>query len=131
MKVVYAANDFDDLPRYRKKAKKKTPAKADHKHEFVNCVYEIDTERLDPSHGFVTDTRFSIGTYCRVCGKIGTHFDRSWRDSDPVPSWCRMFCEKWSARAEAEFNEATRTLPLFRIHDLFKQKYVERKEVQT
>lgn len=116
---------YDDSTRYRKKAKKKTPAKADHRHEFVNCVYEIETIRLDEAHGFVPDSRFSIGTYCPVCGKIGTHSDEVWQEKELVPRWRGLYDMKWSERAKTEFDEKTRTLPFFRIHDLFKQKFVE------
>ena len=124
----HTMNDFDDTPRYRKRSHKKTPHKADHKHEFVNCVYGFPELRLDEAHGFVNDgTRLSIGTYCPVCGKIGAHFDPAWREPDEVPKWHHWLVggSKWSAKAEAEFDERTRTLPFFRIHDMFKQKYVE------
>ena len=116
-----------EIPKYRKRSKKKYPGKADHKHKFVNCVYEIPKLRLDEARGFVCDrVELTVGTYCQLCGKIGTHFDLEWKEKEDKPLWNGWVVgEKWSARAEAEFNEQTRTLPFFRVNDMFKQKYVE------
>lgn len=126
MKEVFS----DDAPRYRKKASKKTPVKADHRHEFVNCVYELPTVRYDEARGFVPDSKLSIGTYCRICGKIGVHFDQDgeWKEKEPISRHWGFFGYKWSAKAEAEFDEKTRTLPFFRIDDSFKQKFVKTEE---
>ena len=113
--------DLEDIPRYRKRSNKKAPAKAKHKHEFANCVYVIASVRLDTAHGFVPAQRLSIGTYCPMCGKIGTTFDSTWRvDSN---RWSAFGV--WADKAQKEFDESTRTLPVFRIDDVFKQKYVK------
>lgn len=115
--------DIEDVPRYRKRSYKKTPAKANHKHEFVNCVFEIASERFDDVHGFVPELRLSIGTYCRLCGKIGTTFDSAWRVDSGLYSYGVFGV--WSEKAKEELNESTRTLPTFRVDDIFKQKFVK------
>ena len=116
-----------DVPKHRKRAKNKQSTKSDHKHIFENCVYEIPKLRFDEAHGFVYDkVGLSIGTYCPLCGKIGTHFDHEWTEKAERPLWNGWVVgSRWTAKAEAEFDEQTRTLPFFRVNDMFKQKYVE------
>ena len=111
-----------DIPRYKKKSNKKAPTKADHKHEYVNCVFEIGSLSYDNAHGFIPCSKLSIGTYCNICGKIGTKHDNSW---DTITRRNIGISVDWSPRALAEFDESTRTLPFFCIKDIFKQKYVE------
>ena len=127
MKKNCKETNLTEIPKHRKRAEKKSPTKADHKHEFVNCVYEIPKLRLDEAQGFVCDqVELSIGTYCPICGKIGTHFDHEWKEKGARPLWNGWLVgERWSAQAEAEFDTRTRTLPFFHVNDLFKQKYVE------
>jgi hypothetical protein len=115
----------DETPRYRKRAKKKTPKKTDHRHEFRNCVFLMPSIRFDEAHGIVRepDTLFSIGTFCPVCGKIGTTIDWEWISEDAGPRplhWERC----WSERARREFAESTRTLPCFHLDDEWFTKYV-------
>lgn len=115
----------DETPRYRKRAKKKTPKKSDHRHAFRNCVFVMPSVRFDEAHGLVQepDTVFSIGTYCPVCGKIGTTIDQEWLSEDTGP-WLLHWERRWSERARREFTESTRTLPCFRIGDEWFPKYV-------
>ena len=116
----------EDIPRYKKKAKKKSAAKADHKHRFEPCVFRLDDLRFDEAHGFVRepDAAFSIGTYCPVCGKIGTTINREWLD-ERQGCWPILFQARWSERARREFDESTRTLPCFYLGDPFaNHKYV-------
>ena len=86
----------DETPCYRKRAKKITPKKSNHKHEFLNCVFVMPSTRFDEAHGIVhePDTKYSIGTYCPVCGKIGDIIDREWLAEDKY-IWPRA----WSERA--------------------------------
>ena len=88
--------------------KKNTPKKANHKHHYEYCVFEIVKGRLryDPSHGLIPMTELTIGTYCPVCGKIG---DLLFGD---------------------ELDPQTRTLPSFKIDDCF-QKAVQLDENGT
>ena len=62
---------------YKPTRKKKKPKKANHKHVYENCVFDIVFEYgvLDPAHGFRDKICPSIGTYCPICGKIGSLCD--------------------------------------------------------
>lgn len=113
--------DFqDDIPRYRKKAKKRVPVKAKHKHEYVNCVYDIPWRKYDPTHGCVTAYRRTIGTICPICGKVGTTADDGWRVHARRAYGYEV---EWSTEAIREFDDSTRTLPFFRLKNMF-QSYV-------
>lgn len=119
----------DETVRYKKKAKKKTPKKADHKHEFVTCVYGYNKRVFSKERGFENVPDLSIRTYCPVCGKVGTSFDyeneRYVLDNTVrKPSYiCPDF--DWTDEAKREFNPKTRTLPYFWIKDKWFTKYVE------
>ena len=99
---------------YKKKRRKRPPPKADHKHEWADCVYGMN---------FAGNFELSIGTYCPVCGKIGTPTAYSrWKYND-----CREphnIHWVWKDEALREFNQKTRTLPYFEI-DLFVTKFVK------
>jgi len=114
---------MDEIPKYRKKSKKSPPKKAKHKHHYESCVYKYTLYREDQMLPFDNwdRWRFSIGTYCPECGKIGTVIDSSWYVSSD-----RYFgrYHEWSDRAVAEFNEETRTLPFFCVDSIF-AKYVD------
>lgn len=110
---------MDEIPKYRKKAKKNTPKKSKHKHTYEPCVFEY---RVDVPWGH-DNTRKIICSYCSICGKIGAMLDREkWIDSSR--GICGYFAD-WSDAAMAEFNEETRTLPYFFLNDYLKQKYVD------
>lgn len=113
----------DDIPRYRKRSKKRGGKKANHKHIYTSCVLERDAPVFDNAHGLVENGRtlFSIGSYCPVCGKIESFIKDEWRCRRYVSPL--IYGRDWNEAAEREFNPETRTLPYFRVHDLF-QKYV-------
>lgn len=106
----------NDVPRHRKRSNKKTPTKSDHKHEYANCVYDVPTLRFEQSRGFLPTTRTAIGTYCTICGKVGDVYSRSWFSQ--VNTWP----PQWSNEAMQEFDEETRTLPRFKLDDIFQKK---------
>lgn len=117
---------YDEVPRYKKKAKKKTAKKANHKHRFENCVLGFNTVALDKAHGFVPYPTISIGAYCPVCGKIGPiniddWFEDEYKDRMPT---LKVWKKRWNDRAQREFDPCTRTLPYFWLDDQF-QKYVK------
>lgn len=116
---------MDDIPRYRKKAKKKPSAKSDHKHVWENCVYSFDTPVLDSAHGFVPAPELSIGTYCPVCGKIGTTIDPNWRSSIHYWPSRAEWIDWWKPEIRPQFYPPTRTLPFFRLTDRWNQKFVD------
>lgn len=61
----------EEPPRYKKKKKKKRPKKADHRHEYKNCVirYKIpDNWTIGRTDDGWTRT---FASYCPICGKLG------------------------------------------------------------
>lgn len=60
----------EEPPRHKKKKKKKAPKKADHKHEYRNCVIRTrypDNWTLGLGHEEWTSV---FASYCTVCGKL-------------------------------------------------------------
>lgn len=59
-------NNFEkDIPKYKKKknsSKSKSNMKANHKHEYEECLFEIGL-------GWI-----SRGEYCKICGRINIWF---------------------------------------------------------
>ena len=108
----------DETPRYRKKAKKSSPAKSKHKHEYKSCVFIYHMERY---HG---DTKtmeecLTIGNYCHLCGKVGDLRDEDWLSGINYTPTRLDWLKAWSPEAEAQFDQKTRTLPTFDIGDKF------------
>ena len=99
---------------YKKKRRRRKPKKADHAHEWDECVYGLS---------FAGNFELSIGTYCPICGKIGipTYYTK-WKNH--LKSDGGDVYSEWSEEAEREFDPNTRTLPYFDI-DLFVTKFVE------
>lgn len=118
---------MEEIPRYRKKSRRKSAGKSDHKHVYVNCVFGYYNVHLERAHGFVDDKElsWSIGTYCPVCGKIGRFTDPAWL---AVHSCCLgkdRWREMWTKEALREFDPASRTLPFFFLEDRHFQKQVK------
>lgn len=61
--------EFDDSPKYRKKKPKKTPKKADHRHDYTLPV-AVKWEFMPGRNSYC------LGYKCSICGKIT--FDDSW-----------------------------------------------------
>lgn len=105
--------EADDELRYRKK-RSRTVKKSNHKHQYENCVFGYNNLRLDKAHGFVWDDKeFSVGTYCPICGKIGSTIDSEWTTG----LYWRSKQEYWKPEALREFDEKTRSLPYFWLDD--------------
>lgn len=124
MGKIQQGSTEDDVAKYRKKRKKKTPKKADHKHEYAPCVFILPQK--------IFQSEKSIGMYCKICGKI----DKLWVNSFDNTEWITdekeagvWHMSQWSPRALREFDPKTRTLPCFSIEDLF-QKYVRKEEFE-
>lgn len=120
---------FEDVPKYKKKSKKKGLSRSKHKHEYINCVFWQHERILDDVKGFIfgPEIKYSIGAYCPICGKIGTTYDSSWTVNNKDYSVCFMtvFKTEWNDAAKREFDEKTRTLPCFQLNDgEFFQKFV-------
>lgn len=101
---------FDaDVPKYRKKAVKKTPKKADHKHlyEPVIVKYLNIYRHYDPSRGFVPGMDICSGSRCSVCGKVEYGFPKSF---EPNP-------RNWPRGEEAV--TLYPNLPIVEVRDIF------------
>lgn len=55
---------IDETPKYRKKRKKNTPEKSDHKHDYLIEVL-VEKEFKDRTK------RYHYGRQCSICGKLG------------------------------------------------------------
>lgn len=116
----------DDVVRYRKKSKRRPPAKSKHKHEFQPCVFEYEDIMFDRARGFINkpEHSFRMGGYCPVCGKIGIT-DHEWMRTVPVKPGGSAVRIVNTEDTERELNPATRTLPTFFLEDRWGQKYVD------
>lgn len=65
-----------DAPKYRKKSKKKTPKKANHKHEWEPVILEYYNKNrdFDRERGFVGGRDFCRGSRCVICQKLALGF---------------------------------------------------------
>ena len=114
--------DEEAVVPYRKKKRRHPPKKADHKHEFTDCVFEFNPETC---RYLIDRQEFAIGSYCPICGKVGSTApiggtNGRWKKNIAEPPY---ICPVWTDDAEREFNPATRSLPHFMLNDWF-QKYV-------
>lgn len=116
----------NEIPKYKKKARKHTPKKANHEHEYAFCVYEYEGFALGEASGMYKTLEKSIGTYCRICGKIGDVHTRDpkWVLNSAVFNRGVAVGYKYNDEALAQMNPDTRTLPLFSIGNMWKVKNV-------
>lgn len=113
----------DEVTPYKKKTQSKPPKKARHKHDYQPCIFEYDGIRLDKAHGFVPSPDTGFGSYCTICGKIGASNHDRWSRWVPVNGGPAGHSE-YTEEAQIELNPETRTLPTFRIEDIWSQKFV-------
>lgn len=119
-----------EIPRHRKKSGRKPAKKANHRHVYTPCVFSYGLPSFDTAHGIVENGKRaqSIGSFCPVCGKIGTLVNPLYRQS--VSAGGLFVSGGWSSAAHREFDPATRTLPAFSLQDMF-QKYVDPKDMNN
>lgn len=112
---------FDDIPRYRKKSTAKTPKKSKHKHLCEPCVIAYPDDWHTKEHLRSNKMHNIIGAYCPICGKIGELKDRTrWYGRDTVFVGQYQLTEtKLTKEGEQEMSATTRTLPYFEIDDPF------------
>lgn len=112
-------DDYDDIPRYRKKSTTKTPKKSKHKHQCEPCVLAYPKEWYLKDHLRTPEKTMSIDGYCPICGKIGKLSDKSlWYTKTERYSGFFYFLETTlTNEGEQEMNAETRTLPYFEIDD--------------
>lgn len=106
----------EDVPRYRKKVKPHSPAKSKHKHDYQKCLFEYNVPTYVNMNGFSVQkdmVHTAIGTYCSICGKVG---DINWMSM--------LNPEKVPDDDKRELNPETRTVPVFWLDDIYKQKFV-------
>lgn len=111
---------MDEVPKYRKKAVKKTPKKADHKHSYTDCVVEYSISFPWEQH----TTQKEIRSYCPVCGKLGYMMHRENWMTESRTKYGAILVE-WSDAAEAEFCDETRKIPYFFLTNRWGQKFVD------
>lgn len=115
-------NQFEELTPYKKKKKKKVPKKANHKHDFKNCVYVQDLPSYNQVQGFAaTKTIIGLGSYCSICGKINLETPKEYLIGQKPHIF--LFLSELTEEAKKELDPTTRTIPTFTI-DQSKQKSV-------
>lgn len=70
LKLKYAYIDGESNPRYKKKAKKKTVRKADHKHEWNNCNIHTFYPHNYSNPNLARTEVIIHASYCPICGKV-------------------------------------------------------------
>lgn len=116
----------EEVPKYKKRSSRKTPKKADHKHKYVNCVFGYNGILFDKECGMKEIPVKSIGTYCEICGKVGSVIDRKWLKDTSQWYGDKNYKERWNNKALVEFDESSRTLPYFWLDDRWSaNKFVE------
>lgn len=66
-------NNIDnDVARYKKKSNKRTPKKANHKHEYEDVVFKYyrKEKSFSKSNGFIGGIDYCIGSRCKICGRL-------------------------------------------------------------
>ena len=109
---------IEEIPKYKKKSKAKTPKKADHRHIFEPCVIEYicPYAEFTKEQGFKPGYKAKIDGYCPICGKIGTPDMEPWLVKSD--RWYPDYgMNEPSESALRELNPKTRTLPTFDIGD--------------
>ena len=118
----------DEILLHRPPEKPKKPKKSKHKHIYEPCVFESQSIKLDEQHGFINDSRLCVGSYCPLCGKVGSRRlseDARWyKDTSVIKGSFRYFSIEPTEEALREFDPETRTLPFFKLTDYW-QKEVE------
>lgn len=59
-----------DIPKYKKKSKKKTPTKLNHKHEWEDVILKFYNQynSLSKEKGFEGGYKYCQGKRCKICG---------------------------------------------------------------
>jgi hypothetical protein len=121
--------ELSEVSSYKKKSTGTGTKKSKHKHIYEQCILSYPDDWWTKTNLRHRQRTPIVGTYCPVCGKIGTVKDRSrWYKKEAVftgnVQWARTVLTE---EGEREMNPRTRTLPYFEIDDPF-AKFVELKE---
>ena len=52
---------LDETMPYKKKSKRRAPAKAKHKHDFQPCIFEYEGIQFDSAHGVIPKEKEMFG----------------------------------------------------------------------
>lgn len=115
--------DFtDDIPKFRKKSQKTPPKKAKHSHLREPCIIEMPSDWYKKPHERSGEMTSHFYAYCPICGKVTGYNpdkERWWTRVERCNGSFHYLETVPSAEGEKELNPATRTLPTFRVDDIF------------
>lgn len=63
-------SDLPDENKSKSRKKKSRPKKANHKHNYENCLVETNIDAFGQKH---ETTAYWLGSYCTECGKLNTY----------------------------------------------------------
>lgn len=112
----------EEIPRYRKKAAKKTPKKANHKHEYEPVIlsYINDNAIFDTAQGFIAQRDYVAGSRCTVCGKLAYGFP-----TGPAVSVASIICFPWvngTVKKHIVLLDEFKHLPIVNVNDIWRLK---------
>lgn len=119
----------DDIPKYKKKSKKKPPKKADHKHLCEPCIVLTPEDWYKKEHERSGKVQSEFYGYCPICGKITAYCPDHDRWYTRVEKHNGLFSYLETVPTEEglrELDPTTRTLPTFTADSVFvKNVYLE------
>lgn len=120
-------NFTDDIPKYHKKSQKNPPQKAKHKHTYEPCIIEIPHDFWRKPHERDGEMKPRFYNYCPICGKVGDmnpDRERWWTTEKRFNGAIHYLETVPTPEGAKELDPITRTLPTFRVDDIF-PKFVE------
>lgn len=128
LRQKYGPHDDEQDGRYSKKKSKSRPKKADHKHNYRNCVLKEEVETYDAANpmGKGHRTEYYLGSVCSICGKIGDfnhqkdQYHRWWDEAHKPHYWSmHSFSDDYKAMIE----KYKKVLPIYEVPGGFGTKY--------
>lgn len=106
-----------EVPKYKKKSKGSGIPKTKHKHDYLPCIYHSPGFIYKAGHGLRKQQYLttSFGTYCCICGKIGTHLE-IWASYDPK--------KETEEQAKKRMEKEMEGYPHFYIDDWWFPKFI-------
>lgn len=112
----------DDIPKHKKRSKKKVPKKANHKHLCEICIVEYPRDWHLKEHARSSETISEFYGYCPICGKITAfcpEHDR-WYTQEKCYNGTFYYLQTIpTEEGRKELNPKTRTLPTFKSDSYF------------
>lgn len=115
-----------EIPKYRKKAARKAPKKADHKHEYERVIFRYINRNIafSPERGYISGEDFYPGRRCTICGRLERGFEDGF-----TPNVC-MVINMWRNGVHIKrrmISEQYRQLPVIRLRDFWTLEKEEEK----